>query len=159
MTALDVFLIIFLVILILMGVNNAGRLKEKISGGDRSNIKKLEKITNKKDAKTILDTLEDKFGDTGLLLDTKVDKIVNKFQNKTSYVSYSDILQSVNIHKNIIEDLNLPKEDESPFCDLYACPRCNSKKSTCKEVMKRATDEPTNIICNCLVCGFKFDLG
>lgn len=44
-------------------------------------------------------------------------------------------------------------------CTIYKCPRCKERKHTYTEKQRRSLDEPSSIICVCLVCGMKFVIG
>ena len=166
MSCLNIVLIVVLVILVVGVSYNKMRLVEhNVSGGKRKRSKKkiggdiddrLESIVTKKEADEIMKEINDKFGDSKFLVDTKVDIIIDKFKGK-QVKDINEILESVNIYRNKVENVYVADKGDEIYSDLHKCPRCGARKHTVREVQKRAIDEPSNVICNCLECGQKWD--
>ena len=108
-------------------------------------------------SKNIIKILSE-YSDNTFIISSKLDKIIRdldkeslkKIQKDKEYIR---VLLDI---KEGIEGIRIIEEDET-VCDLYECPRCGSKKHTYKEVQQRAIDEPTNVKCECKVCGMKWD--
>jgi len=43
-----------------------------------------------------------------------------------------------------------------PYSDMYTCAKCHEKKFKISEIQLRCADEPTNRICQCMVCYHTF---
>jgi DNA-directed RNA polymerase subunit M/transcription elongation factor TFIIS len=43
-----------------------------------------------------------------------------------------------------------------PYSDIYTCSKCHEKKFKISEIQLRCADEPTNRICQCMVCFHTF---
>jgi DNA-directed RNA polymerase subunit M/transcription elongation factor TFIIS len=43
-----------------------------------------------------------------------------------------------------------------PYSDIYTCAKCHEKKFKISEIQLRCADEPTNRICQCMVCFHTF---
>ena len=43
-----------------------------------------------------------------------------------------------------------------PYSDIYTCAKCHEKKFKISEIQLRCADEPTNKICQCMVCFHTF---
>ena len=158
----DVGLIVILVILVFgFGYNKMRLVEHNVNGGRKkilhttSNIDKLECIVSKKEAEEIMDAINDEFGDSKFLVDSKVDIIVDKFKDKKDK-DICKILESINIHKGTVEKVNVDKRDDEIFSSLHKCPRCKKRRHTVKESQRRAIDEPTTVKCCCLECGMNW---
>ena len=150
--------LLFLIAVLLFCIYNS-RLKERYyNGGDYKNIL-YTNLNDKDKANRLLTKINEEFGSNPILVASKIDTVLN---NKD--LSEGDILQTLGLGNELeemeeLEEIYIPPEDteRENFSTLYECPRCGARKTSVKEILKRASDEPTNIMLTCQVCGFRFD--
>ena len=108
--------------------------------------------------KTIVDVLSE-YSDNPFIINLKMDIIIKNLDEESLQRIQKD-KEEIKVLAEINEgtqEIRSPKEEHAEACSLYECPRCSAHKHTYKEIQKRALDEPTNLVCTCLECGFKWD--
>ena len=136
------------------------RLKEICIGGKydlKQEFKKnLEKYMDKYRSDIIINKLYKKFNNQTIPISNKLDILKEKIKLCDGNVDIDKIYKFLNLDI-CIENIKLLNEnDENDYCILYTCKKCGSKKSICREIQTRSIDEPSDLKCTCLVCGFKW---
>lgn len=108
---------------------------------------------------TKIDNILKQHTDNEFIIAIKKDNIINNITKKNIRLLYEDIstLKDIAELEDDIQDIRKQASSEVEACTLYECPRCGARKHTYREVQQRSLDEPTNVKCNCLKCGFKWD--
>lgn len=164
MNSIFIFILIISLILLLFLVLMQRKCNYNTFGGNNEDPvhQKLTELNLTKDeaemlSKDIIKIISE-YSDNPFIISSKLDKIIQRLDKKSienirKNKEYIKIMLDINDN---IDDIRIVEVEEE-VCDLYSCPRCSAKKHTYKEVQQRAIDEPTNVKCQCKVCGFKWD--
>lgn len=147
-------------------LTGGGRRRHKkgrrMSGSSPLHSKMIELgLTDKETTELItkIDNILKQHTDNEFIITIKKDNILNNLNKENIRLLYDDIttLKDIAELEDDVQDIRKQTASEVEACTLYECPRCGAKKHTYHEVQQRSLDEPTNIKCNCLQCGFKWD--
>jgi DNA-directed RNA polymerase subunit M/transcription elongation factor TFIIS len=95
----------------------------------------------------------------------KASKIINDWTSKYNrneislfdFETNCDLLNSfTKVRSEYYEELKRTRNSLDVVEGIIQCPHCKSWKTTLNEIQIRSADEPTDKICNCLACGYKW---
>ena len=118
----------------------------------------LDDAKSKELTKDIVGVLSE-YSDNPMIVAIKMETVVKNL-NEDSLADIQKDKEQIKVLAGLeegIQELRVQKDEELQACSLYECPRCRARKHTYREVQQRAIDEPTNVKCTCLQCGFRWD--